>query len=162
MNIPTALDILDAILSDRLNLSGAWITDGIAFYAPKRATDASDMETPADLPAPILHANVAQTAHDPAYGAKHTLSDNGSGGGAADIHKRKSQKSPHGRTKDAPAKAYRWLVDHPQDAELSATKLSDKIYKDTRKKLYIGHDSCAKAKRWYSDYPAGDAPINGG
>ena len=77
MTQPTVLDILDAVIADRRNLSGQWIADGIAEYRraplqPQTGTQPAQADNP--------HAQPQKRQNDAGNGARGVVSVTDGGG----------------------------------------------------------------------------------
>ena len=127
---PSVLDILDAVIADRRNLSGQWITDGIAEYrrAPLQPqTGAQPQKRQNDAGNGIIGASA-----------------NGSGG-VGNGSKRTAQRPKSRtakRTRNATQKVLDYLEDHPSDTALSTDTL---LLKLAKARIKVGRSSVGKA-----------------
>lgn len=137
---PTVLDILDAVIADRTNLSGRWIADGIAEYRraplqPQTGTQPAQADNP--------HAQPQKRQNDAGNGIIGA-SANGSGG-VGNGSKRTAQRSKSRtarRTRNATQKVLDYLEDHPSDTALSTDTL---LLKLAKARIKVGRSSVGKA-----------------
>ena len=134
---PSTLDILDAVIADRPNLSGAWIADGIAAYRRPRDVAVQSVQPPIDDRTP------AQSQKAPKRANKGQPSTASQSGGAVHPPNPSHPKAKKPYTKDALKKALRWLDKHPSDCLLTVDDLYDKLQRETR--LNIGRSTVGEA-----------------
>ena len=134
---PSTLDILDAVIADRPNLSGRWIADGVAAYRRPRDVAVQSVQPPIDDRTP------AQPQKAPKRANKGQPSTASKSGGAVHPPNPSHPKAKKPYTKDALKKALRWLDKHPSDCLLTVDDLYDKMQRETR--LNIGRSTVGEA-----------------
>ena len=137
---PSTLDILDAVIADRTNLSGAWIADGVAAYRRPRDVAVQSVQPPIDgrTPAQSLHGQIdAENGH-------RSASDNDSGGGGNGSKRtaNRTKARTTRRTRNATQKVLDYLEDHPSDTSLSTDTL---LLKLAKARIKVGRSSVGKA-----------------
>lgn len=140
MSQPTVLDILDAVIADRPNLSGQWIADGIAAYrrAPLQPQNGAQ-----PVQADSSHTQTVERQFD-AENATMRVSDNGSGGGRGKSQRtsKRTKARTAQRTRNATQKVLDYLEDHPSDTALSTDTL---LLKLAKARIKVGRSSVGKA-----------------
>ncbi len=138
----TALDprtdlIIFAMITDRTNLSGHLIADGVAAYRRPRDVAVQSLQPPIDdtTPAPPQKAPKRANKGQPSTASKS--------GGAVHPPNPSHPKAKKPYTKDALKKALRWLDKHPSDCLLTVDDLYDKMQRETR--LNIGRSTIGEA-----------------
>ncbi len=141
----TALDprtdlIIFAMITDRTNLSGHLIADGVAAYRRPRDVAVQSAQSPIDdtTPAQSLHGQI-----DVGNGHR-SASDNDSGGGGNGSQRTSNRTKARTarRTRNATQKVLDYLSEHPSDTSLSTDTL---LLKLSKARIKVGRSSVGKA-----------------
>ena len=143
----TALDprtdlIIFAMITDRTNLSGHLIADGVAAYRRPRDVAVQSPQSPIDdtTPAQSLHGQIdAENGHRI---ASANVSGGGGNGSQRTSNRTKSRTAK--RTRNATQKVLDYLTEHPSDTALSTDTL---LLKLSKARIKVGRSSVGKALR---------------